>query len=64
MIAHYIETHGYQPPPALLDAVSSCPEPSQPAYHDALRGFAGVRGYSDEEWNLFLDMHRARVSGA
>jgi hypothetical protein len=39
MIAHYVEKHGYAPPPEFIVAVLSCPLPGTPEYTEAVAPF-------------------------
>ena len=34
---HYVESHGYLPPPAFIEAIDQCPEYGSKAYYDSLR---------------------------
>lgn len=38
LVAHYVSAHDYQPPPAFVAAVLTCPPQSSPAFFDLLRG--------------------------
>ena len=41
LVSHYIDAHGYLPPPAFLDAVQQCPPMRSDAYRAGLRASLG-----------------------
>lgn len=44
MIDHYVETHGYAPPPEFIEAVLACPLPGTPEYEAAVSRFRMAPG--------------------
>jgi hypothetical protein len=36
MVAHYVDLHGYLPPPEFIEAVMRCPSQGSPEYADAV----------------------------
>src|SRR5262245_26073698 len=40
MVGHYVEEHGYAPPPEFVAAVLACPLPGTPEYASAVARFA------------------------
>lgn len=62
-VDHYIEVHGYAPPPEFVDAVMKCPDPRSAQYASAVLGINGGERppLFPEKWNIFkLDENRRR----
>ncbi len=62
-VDHYIEVHGYAPPPKFMDAVLNCPDPRSARYAAVLLGLnRGERPpLFPERWKIFkVDETRVR----
>jgi hypothetical protein len=51
MVGHYVELHGYTPPPELVAAVLASPLPDTPEYRAAVAGF---RQLHERWWQAML----------